>query len=1149
MSEPPHTLGPGDPSDDGTGREAEGDLDPEIVELVRRAAASDAPIAKLVRPLPPDTTRRLVERALAVAPRPKVVPLPRRARWPRWTAFAAAAAMVLAVVVAVFFLIGRPTPPQRTAYVLELKGDATQRSDDPEPAGPVKLRPTTRLRARLAPVVPVRDKLLRVLVVRGGKAELLDRPPYAVAADGAITLDAPAREALGEQQNGPAELIFVVGRQPPSDEAAKRFAEDRQLSPDADFDILRRDVLFEGWGTTGQLDPGTIEFARCESVVLGPACEASAAGPGADALGRACEVPPSGELLFWVPAKRSDLSVQVDGHPVAAESELIEGGVRVTFKAPPSSREARIISSSGDVDFCLPLRAALDAPALREARALMRENRLALAERKVAEAERSGRPDVLLQARRLRARIARRGGDRARMVALLDEAIPEDHAAGRLSDEVEDRHLRAHHRMTREIDFAAAREDLNAARELERQCPEHRTDGDYHRSILAGETGQLEEELTLLRSTRARARRLGVDDLETVARSQMLDALALLGRHDEAARLVDDSLAASSASGDPCLRTRLVTTAAWALLRGADSPGEVERAATSAADAVDTARSKCQSDLPNALLNLAFAELSGRQSGDAKKHLAEARRLAEPDDARFLSWSDALAIELSLAGRPEEALPALESLRWRGERSLSPEVLFRAAQGRARVFSALGRTADARAAFVEAEDVLDRWSALVPLGEGRESFFVEHERWARAAVDFHVRLAEAAPPGAARDEAVGAAAAVAQRSLTRFFDAAVGGAPAPDSQRSEYSRHRQAADRALAAKKPLPKGSEGALREAQERARDGLSGRGAPPVREAEAGTLALLFHPVADGWVGFAVSDDSRVTLARIPSFRGEMLDAERSRAAAGQPPSADLTCLLAPFAERIDRSSVLRVPAHGPLRRVRFEALPWKGGALADQITVVHGFDRTPARDSAGEAASACTGAPRALLVTNPDGDLAGAEAAAPHVRDALEARGWNVAWLAGKEATRSAVLDALRDPCTALFHYDGHGRFKDAGADSLGAALTLRDASLTVRDILDLPRVPRTAVLLGCVTARDEGMGLAQAFLVRGAREVLAATEAVEDALSRALAEHLYDGARPAAEGTPALAPALRAATAALRVGGAAPVPWWVFRVIAP
>lgn len=1130
MTEPTHPPGDDDPQRGAGADPPAPDADPELAALARMLAASDDPLAKLLRPLPDEAADRLVRRALdaasaakAAPERAKVLALAPRPALPRWAWLAAAA--FLGVAALLVTQRRHLLEQQRTAYVLEIKGDAELRGDGPSPAGPIRLRPSTRLRVRLAPSVAVRDKGLRVLVLREGKARLLEGTPYAVAADGALTIDAPAREALGDQPDGPAELVFVVGRELPGDDEVKQLAEDRSRKPGADFDLLRQAVVFEGWGSTRRSSsPEEMGFSGCEAVVAGPICEVS---PGA-------------KLRLWAPGERGDLALAIDDRPLEAQRERIEEGTRFTLDLPAGARLLTLTASSGEVVFRLPLRAAPSSTALREARALMQKNQLDAAEKKLAEAESGGQAEVALQALRVRARIARRRGDGTRMKALFEQAIAAEHAAGRISDEAEDRQLRAYQAMVRDADLAAAHDDLFGTFALEAGCPECRVDGDYYRGMLAGETGRLHEALRWLRRASVGARRLGLDAQEMGARNQLVDSLALLGRHREARALIDLSLREAASAADPCVRARLITTAAWVLFRGADRPGSAAEAASTAAEAVAVARERCPADLAGTLVNQAFTELSTRKLDLARAHLDEARRAALPGDARLQTWADALALELDLADRPEAALRRADALQNRGEQALSPELLFRAAAGRARALDALGRGEEARVAAAEAEAALDHWSALVPLGEGRQGFFAEQERWSRSSLDLHVRLAEAAPAGsAARDEAVRRAAAVARRSIARFFDVAAGAEQAQVAEQSAYAQSRAAADRALAAHEALPRAPEAALQGAQARALAQATKRRAEPLAAPEPGTLTLTYHPLVEGWVGIAVAADGRATLARLAPL--DPLDPDRLSAPPSSRPDAALAqVLLAPFAEAIAGATTLRVPAQGPLRHVPFEALPWRDATLSRFVNIVYGFD-APEVEAPAASASSCLGAPRALLITDPRGDLRGAASAGPTVRDALARRGFAVTWLEGRAARREAALTALADPCTQLFHYDGHARFE--GLDGLRAALDLDDAPLTVSDLLALPRVPRAAVLLGCATAKDDGLGLAQALLARGAREVLASTDDVDDTLSRRVAEQLYEGAPLA--GAPALAPALRAALAPQQRGAA---PWWLLRVLA-
>src|SRR5262249_3367737 len=66
--------------------------------------------------------------------------------------------------------------------------------------------------------------------------------------------------------------------------------------------------------------------------------------------------------------------------------------------------------------------------------------------------------------------------------------------------------------------------------------------------------------------------------------------------------------------------------------------------------------------------------------------------------------------------------------------------------------------------------------------------------------------------------------------------------------------------------------------------------------------------------------------------------------------------------------------------------------------------------------------------LLITNPTGDLAGADVEAQAVKTALHgSNNVRVRELVKGEATRAAVLDGLRDPEIDIFHFCGHAFYQ--------------------------------------------------------------------------------------------------------------------------
>ncbi|MEO7735448.1 MAG: CHAT domain-containing protein, partial [Kofleriaceae bacterium] len=155
-----------------------------------------------------------------------------------------------------------------------------------------------------------------------------------------------------------------------------------------------------------------------------------------------------------------------------------------------------------------------------------------------------------------------------------------------------------------------------------------------------------------------------------------------------------------------------------------------------------------------------------------------------------------------------------------------------------------------------------------------------------------------------------------------------------------------------------------------------------------------------------------------------------------------------------------------------------------------------------------AACHGPRRALVVANPQANLRGASEAVPVVRGHLARLGLVVDVLEGGEATRAAVTARLAEPCTELFEYDGHAAARSG--DRVDDALLLAGGeTLTAADVLGLPRAPAAIVLDGCTTAAPEGLGLAQAFLLAGAHQVIASLDEVPDAAAARFTRALFAG----------------------------------------
>lgn len=212
-------------------------------------AQAPAPTPILERPLPAPVVQ--------VAPTP---PPPRR-RAPRWWPMALAAALGLFAAPLLWFR-GLRTDPAQVAYDLRAQGDVDVRGEPPLASGaPLRLRPSTRLLVVLTPRGAVPDAALRMLVVRDGKARIV-RPPFENDGQGKLAIDRTARDALGDQENGPAEIVWIIGRPMPEDAEIERIALDPGAKAPPGTVVLRRSTIFLDWqGAPTAPGPSTMESA------------------------------------------------------------------------------------------------------------------------------------------------------------------------------------------------------------------------------------------------------------------------------------------------------------------------------------------------------------------------------------------------------------------------------------------------------------------------------------------------------------------------------------------------------------------------------------------------------------------------------------------------------------------------------------------------------------------------------------------------------------------------------------------------------------------------------------------------------------------------------------------------------------------------
>jgi CHAT domain len=500
------------------------------------------------------------------------------------------------------------------------------------------------------------------------------------------------------------------------------------------------------------------------------------------------------------------------------------------------------------------------------------------------------------------------------------------------------------------------------------------------------------------------------------------------------------------------------------------------------------------------------AEATTRSSGGRARPEASPQR----PSGRVTSWALRLEAEILLR---EDAAAAERRGRGLAERAAelcSTELSYEAQLLRAKALLRLDRGTEAAAALEQAERALALWSRMVPLGEGRDSFFARHDELGRTEIAFWLAQATRGRAGAPR-----ALAVAVRRSVARFVGSlavtgsarlhaveAAGGAT-PTFASFELTRDRWPAG---FGQSPALEGAVAGVCAARDAAALELR---APTDNEAPA-SPALLLHPTARGllvvvWRGAAIS------ISELDHDAAEDRHHLMGR-------------IVAVAAQPLAGAARVELYVHHALA-----ALPLDR-ALAAALRAPVAF----AVDAPRPLAARCAQAPRALLVTNPQRNLWAASEAAPALEAALARHGWIVDRLEGAAATRAAIVAHLVDPCTAVFAYEGHATSKPgATADAADApraapgapiepsgaktdrsddALLLAGGeSLSAIEVLGLSRVPRWVVLNGCTTAAPEGLGLAQAFVMRGAEQVVASLEELSATDAAAFTPRLFAEAR--------------------------------------
>jgi cellulose synthase operon protein C len=948
--------------------------------------------------------------------------------------------------------------------------------------------------------------------------------------------ESPARDAEvvmgtgGEVEPGSWDLVMLYGHA------------DRLPDPLADPEVLDRGQG-RGWATLRQplrVEPGVggsdpyrpetrlrVEYAGCFAVSPGPVC-----------------VPQGETLKLWIQVPvTTALEIQVGGH--AVEQLRIEKPGGQLFRVPVAATdgEVRVIADlpEGREAWRLELGTfgpewlrALLSSAYGGADGARRdmEDRLALA--------------TPAEAAFLHSYLARFPGiPEAESTAHLEEAVRLHQKAGQLRQVAEDVSMLAHREMVQQR-MESARQRLEGVTLPFYAPAEARFLLLYSRGVLERNTGNYRLAGESLAAAYALAAALELDQ-QTIAEQAFGLTLQSLGRVDEAAAYFQRS---PGTIRDACERASWLNNRAWLVLLsdpasrlGLGDP--IQMLAEGLAAAAD-----CPAALRlHLLLNQALALVEEGRGQEAWAALYEADRLESASTLLHRLWRQdieaRLALEDSDGGGPT-ALSLYQAMEDMATRAFFPEGVWRAKVGQAKALARMGDRPRAIATLHAAETLLDSQSLQVPMHEGRAQFVTQREEGSRLLLALLLQ-----------DQRLDEALTVARRSRIRVLKGLLQGHRLDHLSPADQARWQAAHDQYRALRHEIA-----ALAEAEhERAGDAKEGEirlqrerlqaaarkvldraylllgseapwTPPPLAEGEA---LLIYHPLPEGWVGFAA------TAGRIVAHRFAW-----TPSALDEPQTLAQT-LLKPFRAQIEQAARIRVLPYGPVRLVDFHALPWGDGVLLQDRAVVYGLDlddRDPTRRLPREAPR------RALILTNPSGGLPAAEAEGDAVAQGLAAQAgsWRIQRLQ-QEATAPAVVEGFSQGVD-LFHYAGHGSF--GGGEGWDSALELaRESRLALGDVLALDQPPRWVVLSACEAARSAeariagaGLGVAQAFLVAGSDLVVAATRPVGDAAAQRLFAEVYAQWPPDGD----LGEALRVAQVAWR-RQAPGEDWASFRILVP
>jgi tetratricopeptide (TPR) repeat protein len=853
-----------------------------------------------------------------------------------------------------------------------------------------------------------------------------------------------------------------------------------------------------------------------------------------------CEVDPGPLRIAVYSPQTLPPHVWLDGKPQSPHIDFVEGVHRIELQLPqaPAVIQLEVDDSEGSHLWRRTLVASSTPAPIREAKALRTRNALDQADAVLEPFLHSSNLDDRIRALSVKARVHWSRGQWDEAIALYRQTIPSHRDAGRLASAADDTQALAFTLSYIKVNPQAAQELLEASQWL--ASTSHRGAWFLVRSQVATRRFQSRLALQLLEEAHLDAKRYGSSsDLEDAQSSLMLE-LGYEGRWTEALALAKEVharfLIPEELKDKPCA-SWLVTAHQLAMIRWAARDQSPELVAQFPDPRPNIAGVAAQIDAcshpeakPLYYETLAVMNLSTHEPEQARANLA---RLGPyrvlPETTMWSLLMEATAFEQ--LGRSKDAL-ALYLRIGKLAREWEIEDFYGvSARGSAQQYRKLGNTAAALAAYEEVSREAQSLVRRMPLTQGRLSYLRETERAALEHIELLVSMGR---PAEALDRfrQLRARMLASLRLMESWENAPAELATRWSAFADQYRRLREEIDelaksewkRSAQSREPSRlerKRKLHALQEMVDEAFEVLPGQSPPSLKGPGPSELFLAWIPNGAAWIAIA-QDETGTQAQSVASFDPSLDSLELGHR------------LLDPFSERLERAQKIRLFVHGGLKQVDFHALSWRGKPLIAHAEVEYAID-LPKGAGAGVAAN------QIVIVGDPLEDLKNAAEEARFVGGRFS----SATMLVGAAATAPRLAQLL--PNARLLHYAGHST--RVGPDFFEAMLPLAgDSRLSATDILFLSHAPEVVVLSACDASQSEGqgaaegIGLAQAFVAVGSRQVIAPSRKVDDALALALSKRLYAGdllANPSR--------ALREAQRSL-IDESPQLDWAAFRVIA-